>query len=98
MRTDQPVVPAMFTALGRSLMLGGCSLVLMLVIAVPLGMLAALRRGKATDVAASLGSYLGVSLPEIVNATLLVIVIADPVHVLPPTRYSSPRESTRRAV
>src|SRR3979490_14076 len=30
MRTDQPVGPTMFIALGRSLMLGGCSLVLML--------------------------------------------------------------------
>ena len=93
MRTDQPVGPAMFTALGRSLMLGGCSLVLMLVIAVPLGMLAALRRGKATDVAASLVSYLGVSLPEFVTATLLLIVIADQFQLLPATGYVAPSEN-----
>jgi peptide/nickel transport system permease protein len=93
MRTDQPVGPAMFTALGRSLMLGGCSLLLMLVIAVPLGMLAALRRGKATDVAASLVSYLGVSLPEFVTATLLLIVIADQFQLLPATGYVAPSEN-----
>jgi peptide/nickel transport system permease protein len=93
MRTDQPVGPAMFTALGRSLMLGGCSLLLMLVIAVPLGMLAALRRGKATDVAASLVSYLGVSLPEFVTATLLLIVIADRFQLLPATGYVAPSEN-----
>jgi peptide/nickel transport system permease protein len=93
MRTDQPVGPAMFVALGRSLMLGGCSLLLMLVIAVPLGMLAALRRGKASDVAASIVSYLGVSLPEFVTATLLLIVIADHFQLLPATGYVAPSEN-----
>ena len=93
MRTDQPVGPTMFTALGRSLMLGGCSLLLMLMIAVPLGMLAALRRGKATDVVASVISYLGVSLPEFVTATLLLIVIADHFQLLPATGYVAPSEN-----
>lgn len=93
MRTDQPVGPAMFTALGRSLMLGGCSLMLMLVIAVPLGMWAALRRGKAADVVSSLISYLGVSLPEFVTATLLLIVIADQFQLLPATGYVAPSEN-----
>ena len=98
MRTDQPVGPAMFTALGRSLMLGGCSLVLMLVIAVPLGILAALRRGKATDVAASLVSYLGVSLPEFVTATLLLIVVADHFQLLPATGYVAPSENLAESI
>ncbi len=93
MRTDQPVGPAMFTALGRSLMLGGCSLMLMLVIAVPLGMWAALRRGKAADVVSSLISYLGVSLPEFVTATLLLIVVADRLKLLPATGYVAPGEN-----
>lgn len=93
MRTDQPVGPAMFTALGRSLMLGGCSLMLMLVIAVPLGMWAALRRGKAADVVSSLISYLGVSLPEFVTATLLLIVVADHFQLLPATGYVAPGEN-----
>jgi peptide/nickel transport system permease protein len=98
MRTDQPVGPAMFTALGRSLMLGGCSLVLMLVIAVPLGILAALQRGKATDVAASLVSYLGVSLPEFVTATLLLIVVADHFQLLPATGYVAPSENLAESI
>jgi peptide/nickel transport system permease protein len=93
MRTDQPVGPAMFTALSRSLMLGGCSLMLMLVIAVPLGMWAALRRGKAADVVSSLISYLGVSLPEFVTATLLLIVVADQFQLLPATGYVAPSEN-----
>jgi peptide/nickel transport system permease protein len=93
MRTDQPVGPTMFIALGRSLMLGGLSLVVMLVIAIPLGMLAALRRGKAADVVSGLVSYLGVSLPEFVTATLLLIVVADHFQLLPATGYVAPSEN-----
>jgi peptide/nickel transport system permease protein len=92
MRTSQPVGPAMFTALGRSLMLGGASLVLMLAVAVPLGMWAALRRGRAADVISGLVSYLGVSLPEFVTATLLLIVVADRFQLLPATGYVAPGE------
>lgn len=92
MRTSQPVGPAMLTALGRSLLLGGASLVVMLVIAVPLGMWAALRRGKAADLVSSLVSYLGVSFPEFVTATLLLIVVADHLQLLPATGYVPPGE------
>src|SRR3981189_2825983 len=48
-RPAQPVGPTMFIALSRSLLLGGLSIAVMLVIAIPLGMLAALRRGKAAE-------------------------------------------------
>jgi peptide/nickel transport system permease protein len=92
MRTSQPVAPTMFTALGRSLMLGAASLVLMLVIAVPLGVWAALRRGTAADIVSGLISYLGVSLPEFVTATLLLIVVADRFQLLPATGYVAPGE------
>lgn len=87
MRTGQPVGPAMFTALGRSLLLGVFALLLMLLIAVPLGIAAALRRGRATDMATSLISYLGVSLPEFVTATLLVLLLANGLQWLPATGY-----------
>ena len=92
MRTDQPVGSTMFIALGRSLLLGGLSIGVMLVIAIPLGMLAALRRGKAADIVSSLISYLGVSLPEFVTATLLLIVVADQLQLLPATGYVAPSE------
>jgi len=87
MRTDQPVGPTMFIALSRSLLLGGLSIMVMLVIAIPLGMLAALRRGKAADVVSGLVSYLGVSLPEFVTATLLLMLFADRLQWLPATGY-----------
>lgn len=87
MRTGQPVGPAMLLALSRSLLLAGCALLLMLAVAVPLGMLAALWRGRLPDLLAGLVSYLGVSLPEFVTATLLLVVLADRLGWLPATGY-----------
>jgi peptide/nickel transport system permease protein len=87
MRTGLPVGPTMFAALSRSLLLASCSIVLMLVIAVPLGVLAALRRGGAVDLAAGLVSYLGISLPEFVTATIVLVVLADRLQLLPATGY-----------
>jgi len=87
MRTGQPVGPAMLLALSRSLLLAACSLALMLALAVPLGIVAALRRGGPADIGASIVSYLGVSLPEFVTATLLLILLADRLQWLPATGY-----------
>ena len=87
MRNDQPVGPAMFEALGRSLLLAFLAIVLMLIVAVPLGIIAAIRRGKTADFAVSITSYVGVSLPEFVTSTLLILVFADWMQWLPATGY-----------
>jgi len=87
MRTNQPVGPEMLAALGRSLLLACGAVLLMLVIAVPLGIAAALGRGGPVDLLAGLVSYLGVSVPEFVTATLLLIVFADRLGWLPATGY-----------
>jgi peptide/nickel transport system permease protein len=54
---------------------------------VPLGIVAAIRRGKATDLGVSVTSYIGVSVPEFVSATLLILVLADWLQWLPATGY-----------
>jgi peptide/nickel transport system permease protein len=88
LRTGLPVTEMMFPALGRSLLLALLSIGLMLVIAIPLGILAALRRGGPTDLGVSLASYVGVSLPEFVTATLVLITLANPAFGLfPATGY-----------
>ena len=90
MRTGQAVAPSMMDSLGRSAYLGILSLALMLVIAIPLGILAAYKRGKLPDVLSSLLSYLGVALPEFVIATLVVLLFASHLQLLPATGYVSP--------
>ncbi len=87
LRTGQPVGPVMFEALGRSLLLACLSIGLMLVLAIPLGVIAAMRRGRLTDMLLSLVSYAGVSLPEFVTATVAVLVVSDWLKWLPATGY-----------
>ena len=87
LRTGQPVGPVVFEALGRSLLLAALSIGLMLVLAIPLGIIAAIRRGRLADMLVSLVSYVGVSLPEFVTSTVAVLVFADWMKWLPPTGY-----------
>ncbi|MEI2384022.1 ABC transporter permease [Breoghania sp. JC706] len=87
LRTGQPVGPALFDALGRSLLLAFLSISFMLMLAIPLGVIAAVRRGKVADMVVSFISYVGVSLPEFVTATVAILVFADWLDLLPPTGY-----------
>ena len=87
MRTGQPVGPALMEALGRSLTLAFFAIVLMLSLALPLGIVAAVRRGKFADLVVSVLSYVGVSVPEFVTATLLILLFADWLQWLPATGF-----------
>jgi peptide/nickel transport system permease protein len=87
LRTGQPVAPVMLEALSRSLLLALLSIGLMLLLAVPLGILAAIRRGRLADLVVSIVSYVGVSLPEFVTATMIVLLLTDWLKLLPATGY-----------
>jgi peptide/nickel transport system permease protein len=87
LRTGLPVSTMMIEALGRSLLLAGLALTLVVAVAVPLGIIAAVRRGRVADMVVSVVSYLGISVPEFVIATLVVLVLADWLQFLPATGY-----------
>ncbi len=90
---SQPVLPLVSTALSRSLILAGLALLIVTCIAIPLGVMAASRRGKATDAGISVISYVGVSVPEFVTATLLLVFLARPeVGLFPAGGYTPPGE------
>ncbi len=90
MRTGQPVGPEMLTALGRSLLLAAAAILVMLVIAVPLGMLAALRNGRPVGYLLSGVSQVGVAVPAFLAAILLVLVFAVRLGWLPANGYVVP--------
>lgn len=99
LRTSQPVGPTIMEAFGRSAILAALSLILVSLIAIPLGALAATQRGKPTDLAISLVSYLGVSLPEFVLATLLLVWLAGPsVALFPASGYMPFSEDPLKAL
>jgi peptide/nickel transport system permease protein len=66
-----------------TLELAGCALLLAWLVAVPLGVLAAARRGTGVDRAASFTSLLGLSLPTIWLGPLLVLAFAVKLRLLP---------------
>lgn len=98
LRTGQPVAGMMLDALGRSLLLAALSIGSMLLVAVPLGIVAAINRGRASDLAVSVLSYVGVSLPEFVTATLVVLLLADWLQLLPATGYVPLTEDPLRGI
>ena len=99
LRTDLPVAPTVFEALGRSLTLAALALAAVVVIAIPLGVLAAVKRGGFTDFGVSLTSYAGISLPEFVLATLLLVWLSRPeIGLFPASGYVPVTEDPLRAL
>lgn len=89
MSMSRPVLPLVMGALGRSMLLAVPTLVLVTLLAIPLGVLAATRRGRPADLVVSFIGYLGVSLPEFVTGTILLVLLARPSwHVLPAGGFS----------
>ena len=85
----QPVTAIVGLRLRNSALLAGFALVAVALIAVPLGTLAALRRGRWLDLAILTGSYIGISVPEFVTGMVLILVLAGPsLHLFPTGDYA----------
>ncbi|RWR10155.1 ABC transporter permease [Paenirhodobacter populi] len=78
-----PVAGLIADRLALSLPLAGLALVLSTALALPLGLIAAARRGKAADVAAMGIAQIGIALPNFWFAMLLVLLFALRWQVLP---------------
>jgi len=77
LRTSRPVLPDILARLPLSGEITLLALVLALVIGVPIGITAALRRGSAADAAIQLGGLTGLSIPNFWLATMLLLVLAN---------------------
>ena len=85
----QPVTAIVGLRLRNSALLAGFALLAVVLIAIPLGTLAALRRGRWLDLAILTGSYLGISVPEFVTGMVLILVLAGPsLHLFPTGDYA----------
>lgn len=71
-----PVTQKFSQVIWLSFAMGGIGLLLQLLIAVPLGILAAIRQYSRTDYTITAGALLGISLPTFFFATLLKLVFA----------------------
>lgn len=70
---DKPVNQVIWSFLGYTLLIAGTSFVLVYLVAVPLGVAAALKKGKPADHAISGLSFIGMSIPEFLLALLLLV-------------------------
>jgi peptide/nickel transport system permease protein len=94
LRLSLPVSEVVGSAFVNSALLAVTALITVIVVAVPLGILAALKRGTKADLAISLMAYVGTAMPEFVTATLLLVVIAGPsLALLPAGGFIPPGES-----
>ena len=85
----QPVTAIVGLRLRHSAALAALTLVAVILVAIPLGTVAAVRQGRWLDLAILTGSYLGISVPEFVSGMLLILVLAGPsLHWFPTGDYA----------
>jgi peptide/nickel transport system permease protein len=87
--TQEPVGRAIVQRLPATLTLAGAALLVALLIALPLGVLAAVRAGTAVDYGATAVSQVGVSIPDFWIGIMLIFLVAGKWGWLPPSGYVS---------
>ena len=92
-RTDQPVAQAIAERIPNTLELGIAALAWSVLLAIPLGTIAALRRGSPVDVLATGFTVLGVSVPNFFIGILLILTLSVGFRWFPPGGYTPFSES-----
>jgi len=87
-KTGDPVAALVADRLGPTLTLTGGALALALVVAVPLGVLAAVRRNTMWDALASIVSLFGISFPSFWLGIMLILLFSEALGLLPPSGLS----------
>jgi peptide/nickel transport system permease protein len=84
-KTGDPVAALIVDRLGPTLQLTGGALAFALVVAIPVGVLAAVRRNTIWDTLGSAVSLFGVSFPSFWLGIMLILVFSEALHLLPPS-------------
>lgn len=94
LRLSLPVAEVVGQAFWNSAALAALALVTVTAIAIPLGAIAAIKRGTVWDFGIGLFAYVGTAMPEFVTATLLLVLFAAPDRQwLPAGGFVAPGES-----
>lgn len=88
-RTGRPVLAEIVLRLGPTLELGGLALLISLLLAIPLGIISASRRGSKLDGTLTLVSFAGISTPVFWLALLLQLLFSVQLGWLPSAGYKS---------
>jgi peptide/nickel transport system permease protein len=93
LRMNVPVLPLIMERLGNSLALAGLALLISVPLAITLGVLAGLRRGKPEDHAITVGTLAGVSMPEFVVGVVLILIFSSTFSLLPSSSLMEPEQN-----
>jgi peptide/nickel transport system permease protein len=88
-RTGQPVTTSLMHRLPATLSLAFVAVLIALLIAIPLGVLSAVRAGSVWDYTATGISQIGVSFPDFWMGIVLILIFTTWLGVLPPSGYVS---------
>lgn len=88
----RPVADLIRSRLPATLFLAVSSLVVSIVIALPAGVLSAVKKNTLTDYGVSVGALSGVSIPNFWLGLILILLLARIMGVLPAGNYVSPAE------
>lgn len=91
--TRRPVSVELLERIPATVYLALVGIALSLIIAIPLGTIAAVRRNSATDYAVQTTSLIGISIPEFWFAILCILLFSLYFDVLPSSGYVSPTEN-----
>lgn len=91
-RSGDPVTASLVSRLPATLSLAAAALVVALLIAVPLGIVSAVKSGSKLDYAATVFSQAGISIPDFWMGILLILLFSGVLSWLPPSGYESPLE------
>jgi peptide/nickel transport system permease protein len=86
-QTGRPVTAMIGAALVPTLQLGAAAMVVSLLVAIPCGIVAAVRRNSAADLAVSLLALCGLSLPSFWLGILLILGLSISLPLLPSSGY-----------
>lgn len=86
-RSGQPVTALILERLPATISLAVAAIVVALVIAIPLGTISALRRGKPVDYVATAFSQAGISIPDFWMGIMLILLLSLRLDLLPPSGY-----------
>ena len=89
LRTGRPVLPDLVARFGVTLQLTLSSMLIGLVVAIPLGITSAARRGHLWDAASRLVALIGLSIPNFWLGTLLILFASLAIGWLPPVGFVS---------
>ena len=87
LRTSRPIVQDLLSRFPVTLELTFLSLLIALVIAIPLGIIAAVRRGTVIDFLVSVFALLGLSIPGFFLGILLILLFSLRLGMLPPAGF-----------